>query len=180
MKNKGKWISGFIVVFFVALFGYILYDSTPKASEGTQQNTGLVEFSGAFLEEKKDGKPIWKLAAKKIMMDPVKKKVYLTDFNGVFIDEKGTELTLTAPEGVADQNTKQIILKGEIIGKSSDGTVLKAVNLQFDGMKNIVTATDGFTITKNDTVITGNKLNADVALELITATGNAKISRGGK
>ena len=74
-KNKISLIAVIAVIGFAVML-YVFMN--PNTSEDTMVSPDkLVEFDGSELEEKQDGKLVWRLTADKIQIDPDTQIMYL-------------------------------------------------------------------------------------------------------
>lgn len=153
---------------------------TPAAPNPVSQSKQEVSFEKSALSEEKDGKRLWTINAESINVDSTSKKVYLTNVKGVFYRENGGTVDLTARTGVADTASKEIFLEGDVTAISStDGATFTAPQARWSGEVRWFFAEGGVKLTRDDTVVTGDKLESDAAMEQVRVRGNAKVVRGG-
>ena len=150
--------------------------SEPKAAPA---GTNLT-FAGSSIVEEKNGQKSWELNAESIEADANGKLVYLKKINGTFYQEKGGKVDLVAKEGILDTKTHDIVLKGDIKATSSDGAVFTAPQGKYVDQTKFFYGTGGIKLTRGDTVITGDSIDADTAMEKVKVQGNAKVVTGGK
>lgn len=153
---------------------------TPANQQAAAPASSNLTFAGSSIVEEKNGKKVWELNAESIEADPAGKIVYLKKIKGVFYQDKGGTLDIVAQEGVLDTKTHDITLQGDIKATSSDGAVFTAPQGIYNEQTKIFTGTGGITLTKGDTVISGDKIDADASMEKVKIQGNAKVVTGGK
>lgn len=156
-----------------------LANSIPETKPATTQTSNLT-FAGSSIVEEKNGKKVWELNAESIEADPAGKIVYLKKVKGIFYQDQGGTLDIVAQEGVLDTKTHDITLQGDIKATSSEGAVFTAPQGVYNEQTKIFSGIGGITLTKGDTVITGDKIDADVSTEKVKIQGSAKVVTGGK
>ena len=121
-KNKTPLIVAIVIILFsIAL--YVSFKDHDEQNEQLSQKTDrLVEFNGSQLEEKKDGKLVWRLTAERIQVDPDTKILYITHPQAVIADVDGKELTIDADKGTVDQTHKKMEINAPI--KASKGLLV--------------------------------------------------------
>lgn len=161
---------------------YFLREETgaPDAASPQNQPKQEVLFEKSALIEEQDGKKLWEISAEAINLDVVAKKVYLTNVKAVFYRDDGSSVNIIAHKGVADTASKEIVLEGEVTAVSStDGASFAAPTVRWAGNIRWFFADGGVKITRDDTVMTGDKLDSDVDMQQMKIRGNAKMVRGG-
>ena len=158
----------------------MLPENTPAIEQTTAQPAANLTFAGSSIIEEKNGKKVWELNAESIEADTAGKLVYLKKITGTFYQEKGGKVDIVAQEGALDTKTHDITLQGDIKATSSDGAVFTAPQGRYEEQTKTFYGTGGITLTRGDTIITGDKIDADTALEKVKVQGNAKVVTGGK
>ncbi len=154
---------------------------TPATKQNVAQTTtGNLTFAGSSIIEEQNGQRVWELNAESIEADAGGKLVYLKKLSGTFYQEKGGKVLVTAQEGILDTKTHDITLQGDMKVTSSDGAVFTAPLGKYAERTKIFTGTGGITLTRGNTVITGDKIDADTNMEQVKVQGNAKVVTGGK
>lgn len=154
--------------------------AAPIAPRTVSQPKQEVSFEKSALSEEKDGKRLWTINAESINVDNTSKKVYLTNVKGIFYRENGGTVELIARTGVADTASKEIFLEGDVTAVSStDGATFTAPKARWSGEVRWFFAEGGVKLMREETVVTGDKLESDAAMEQIRVRGNAKVVRGG-
>jgi LPS export ABC transporter protein LptC len=152
----------------------------PEVSRTQTPPKQEVLFENSAMVEEKDGKPLWKVSAEAITVDATAKKAYLTNVRGTFYRDDGSSVTLNARKGVADTASKEIFLEGEVTAMSSnDGATFTAPQVRWAGEIRWFFADGGVKLIKDNSVMTGDKLESDVNMEKIKIRGNAKVMSGG-
>ena len=142
-----------------------------------EQETALVEFKGADLQQEENGELIWKLSAKRIMMNPKTRVLYLEEAEALFSDGPH-QIHVQAKKGEVDHMQKTVRLMGSVEIRSDNDTYVKVNNLLYDGETGKLTATDGIRLERNGMVLTGDNLVADRALRQATVSGNVRLVKG--
>ncbi len=179
--NKMKWYAAAAAILIVAVAVWFFFFSSNEAENHSQTKNGIqesMEFSNADLKEDKDGVPIWKLKFKHAVIEKDTNIAHLTGVEGYFYDGN-TELHLKADTGIADQKKHIVHLEGTIDGKTSDGIILHAQNLTYDGNTDILSTDIPFTVQQGNKVLTADSFTADRVLQEIKARGNAKLTEEG-
>ncbi len=177
MKNNKKLIA-LIVVIVAALIGLVAFIMSDSGeSTTTMTPTGqMVNFSGADLREEKDGKLIWALSAEKIEYDPKTKAVVMTNLKGTY-NQNNVVTQLTAPHGTLTGNHKSLDLDGGVNASNSDGDTFTSDAIHVDNNKQELQSKGAFIYKGKNTIITGDKVTANVALQQLKVEGNAKLTK---
>lgn len=157
-----------------------LPDNTPAIEQTTPQTAANLTFAGSSIIEEKNGKKTWELNAENIEADAAGNLVYLKKLTGTFYQEKGGKVELVAQEGILDTKTHDITLQGDVKATSSEGAVFTAPQGRYEEQTKTFYGTGGITLTRGDTIITGDQITADTAMEKVKVQGNAKVLAGGK
>lgn len=185
--NKTAYLS--LACAILLLLGGLYYffreePALPVAPKETQQAAAQpasnLTFATSSIVEEKNGKKVWELSADSIEADAAGQLIYLKNIKGNFYQEKDGKVELVAQEGVLDTKTHDITVQGAVTATSSDGAVFTAPQVRYAEQSKIFYGTGGITLTRGDTVITGNEIEADTALEKVKVQGNAKVLTGGK
>jgi LPS export ABC transporter protein LptC len=73
----------------------------------------------SFQQVDKQGKPLWKVRAKKGVYTPDKKRAKVTDIDGDFYQDGQVVLHVTAKTGEVEQEGEKIVLRGDVITKET-------------------------------------------------------------
>ena len=153
---------------------------TPEASSAKTPAKQEVLFENTALVEEKDGKRLWELNAEAVNVDVTAKKVNLTKVNATFYREDGSKVNVVAHSGIADIAKQEVFLNGEVTAVSAaDGATFTAPHVRWAGEIRWFFAEGGVKLVRDDTVITGDKLDSDVNMEKVKVRGNAKVRKGG-
>lgn len=177
IRDRLKLIISVIVVIIFCGLGYYFYESSINASDDpTKPHGNLVTFDGSTIKEEENGKLVWELTAKKIELNPKTREVYLTDLTGKFFKD-GVVTTVTAPRGHVSGDKSTIQISGGVKAENNKGASASTNGLDYNGKNKQITSTSPFTYTDNGTTISGDKLEGDMALQIIKAVGHAKLSK---
>lgn len=174
-ENKLVLAISAIVLVFVVIWFIGISETTPTKEQKEADKTGAIVFDGSNLEERSNGKLVWKVDAKNITMDQEGKLVYLTGVTGEFHDKDGKVLRLTADKGTANIEKKQIAIHGNIKATHDDGSILTGEALIFDSQKHLLMGTKPFQLKRKDATLSGDSFTCDLSLEKLKVKGNAKL-----
>ena len=159
-------------------------EPSPKAPDTTTaqpaDTSGFLAFNGSSYEERKDGTAVWEIEAETIEMDPATKMIYLKGIKAIFYQEDGGRIDITAPVATMDSKTKNITMDGDVKAVSSkDGAVFTAKQALWAAQERKLTGTGGITLTRDDTVITGDLLETDQNTQKYKVRGHARVIKKG-
>ena len=157
----------------------VLPDTIPAVEQPTPQAASNLTFAGSAIIEEQNGQKVWELNAESIEVDASGKLVSLKKLKGIFYQEKGGKVDIIAQEGILDTKTHNITLQGDIKATSSEGAVFTAPQGRYEEQTKTFFGTGGITLIRGDTIITGDKIDADTNLEKVKVQGNAKVVTGG-
>jgi LPS export ABC transporter protein LptC len=151
----------------------------PKTQEAKSEVTSNIIFAGSSIIEQKDGKKLWELTAETVEVDPKTQNARLINIKGTLYRDNGGKVDLIAQEGFVDTKTRDITLQGNVKAISSDGAVFTAPQALWVGKDQRLFGSGGITLTRDDTVITGDTVETDGDMQKIKVQGNAHIVKGG-
>lgn len=155
--------------------GGLWFFLSPSEEAGEGASGPVMEFSDSELHELEDGQIVWKLDVGHAAIDADRNTMRFTDVKGYF-KNKDVELTLTADSGTAKRMEKQLYLEGNVVGTTTDGAVLHADNLTYDGPTGRLSTDKFFTVEKDGKILTADSFVADRILQTIEARGNARLA----
>lgn len=183
--NKSGWlaVAGLVLV-LTGIMYYFLRDepltNTEPAASGPSGPAALLTFTGTSYIEEENGKRLWELTAEAIEADNANKRAYLHNIKGVFYQDNGGKIDLTAKEAVVCTDIKDIILEGDVKAVSSvDGAAFTAPKALWRGKDKRFQGSGGITLTKKDVVVTGEQIESDANMEKVVVKGKAKVIKGG-
>ncbi len=179
-----KQIIGLIAAVIIAVTGVLYWAFSeeihlPDQNQKAEEKPMAMSYAGNTLSEEKDGKKIWDLTAETIEIDPVTKNTVLKNIQGIFYQENGQTVTLTAPQAIFDNKTRDITISDQVNAKTSDGATFQAKTVFWQGEKQLFLGEGNVIVTREDTVLTGDKLESDAGFIKVKVTGNAHIVKGG-
>lgn len=182
MNSKMKFAA---VMLGIALFAGLIYwafqeggkAERPDAAGGSTEN---MSYMGNTISEEKDGKKVWELTAEFIEIDPKTKNTVLKNITGVFYQENGDTVTLTAPKAVYDVESRSITVMERVKAVTNKGARLDADQVVWDNENEKFSGEGSIRVTQGDTVITGDKMESNSGFTKIKMMGNAHIVKGGK
>lgn len=171
MSNK----AGIVLALLLLLIGSIYLFLTSGIEEAPEGSAApVMEFSDTELHETKDGKLVWQMQVAHIEMDADKNTANLSGVTGYFKNED-IELQLKADKGKARRNEKMLYLEGNIEGTTTDGAVLYAENLTYDGKTGKLSTDKSFVLDKDGKELTADSFTADRVLQQVEAKGHARL-----
>lgn len=162
---------------------YFLKDE-PLAPEAPVQAANVeqvstLSYAGNSITEEKDGKPLWQIGAEFIEIDVATKNTTMKNIKGTFYQANGGKIDITAPGAVLDSKTKDIVMTGNVHAIASDGTTFTAEETRWSGQQEYFYGSGNVLLTKDETVMTGDKIESDANMTKVKIYGNAKIVKGG-
>ncbi len=159
----------------LAVCGGLWFFFSPSEDAGESASGPAMEFSDSELHELENGQIVWKLNVGHAALDADKNTMRFTDVDGYFRNED-VELTLKADKGSAKRLEKQLYLEGNVVGTTTDGAVLHADNLTYDGQTNRLSTDAHFTVEKDGKILSADSFVADRILQTIEARGHARLA----
>lgn len=172
MSKKSWLIAGVILVVGIALY-FFLSDPGPDES-GEKPSPATMEFHDTELNEKQNGNMVWSMKVKHMVLDAGKNKATLEGIDGYFKNQD-IELTIKADRGSADRAAQTLYLEGHVEGTTTDGAVLHAENLTYDGKTGKLSTDKAFAAERDGRVLTADSFTADRILSTIEAKGHARL-----
>ena len=150
--------------------------SAPEEGTGTDNvPVPAMEFSDTEVHEMENGNIVWKINVGHATLEADKNTMHFTDVDGYFQNDD-MELTLKARSGMAKRQEHLLYLEGDVEGQTSDGAVLHAENLTYDGKTNQLSTDQFFTVEKDGKILSADSFTADRILQMIEARGNARLA----
>lgn len=181
MAKKYYLLIACLIVFAGAGLYYFFKAENPVERPSPDQNpvvTNMV-YSGNSIVEEQDGKKIWELSAASIEIDSDTKQAVIKDLKATFYQKNGGTLEVTAPQALYDAKTRDINMNGQVYAATSDGATFTAAAARWSGADRRFYGSGGITVTREDTVITGDQIESDAGIDKVKVTGNARIRKGG-
>lgn len=184
MNKQRKYLASIAVVVLVVGFVYWLFaeeaSHIPPATVTEENAAPPLSYIGNSIQEEKNGKKIWELNAEFIEVDQKTKNMLMKNIKGTFYQADNKTVTIEAPRAIYDVTNKNVMLSDGVQATSSDGAVLNADEVIFDRDKEIFNGNGHVKLTRGDTIMTGDKLEAFEAFSKFRVTGNAHILKGGQ
>ena len=162
---------------------YFLRDEPlpPPETKAPPASSSVVTFTVTHFSEEENGIKIWDLTAEKIEADNARQLMIFHNAQGVFYRENNAgQINLTAVTAVLHTDTKDIELAGDVKAVSStDGAVFTAPRALWKAQERKFLGYDGIMLTRADTVVTGQEIEADTAMEKVVVRGKARVKKGG-
>lgn len=138
-----------------------------------------VTFTGSSIVELLDDKKQWEITAETVQVSTSAKKAQLFNFKAIFYRQDGTKIDLVGRQAEYDTKTKDINMSGDIKAVDSDGTVFTAAQGRWSNLERRFYGSGGITLTKEDTIVTGERIESDEHLDKVKVSGNARVLKGG-
>lgn len=177
-KNKLKIAgAGAVIVFAVLLYAFL--DEPARQEQEQAKPDHLVEFEGSELVENKDGKLVWRLTADKIMIDPETELMYFEQPKGLFIDEDGTELTITSPQGIVDRKRHTLEVRPPVDARTNRNDTLQTEGSVYYNMNTHTVKGGKVVMHRHDnTSLRADAFETTTSLDKVTLTGRAQVTKG--
>lgn len=171
MNKKAGIVLALLLLFIGSIYLFLTsgIEETPEGSAAP-----VMEFSDTELHETKDGQLVWQMQVSHIAMDADKNTAKLTGITGYF-KNGDVELHLKADKGRARRVEKTLYLEGHVEGTTTDGAVLYAENLTYDGKTEKLSTDRSFILDKDGKELTADSFTADRILQQVEAKGHAKL-----
>lgn len=185
MKKTTYLVIVCAVLFLAGGLYYFFREEPPAPPDPATQTTSdastQMSLSGTSINEEENGKKIWELGAETMEVNPQTKIVTLKNLKGILYTHDGGKIELTAVNALVDPTTRNLTVDGQPQPRAvtDDGAVFTAAQMHYDGQGGQFYGTGGVTVTRDDTVITGDQLTGDTGLTKIKVQGNAHIRKGG-
>ena len=161
------------------LWAWFVTRDIRKNVAGALNKTQKVEVKNLILTETKNHKKYWELYAKTGSYDSASKVVVLTGIIGNFYDEnKNVALSFESPKGTYRDEDKNVILEGETLIVSKDGSSILADKIEWGGKNTDIVATGNVRITRNEDFATISKkavFNSDLTAFKIIGDSQVQI-----
>lgn len=175
-NHKLGLIAAVVVLLFAGLLISLLREGDTPSGVNTEK---LIQFDGSELAEQRDGRLVWHLTADKILVDPDTGKVYFIKPKGIFIAEDGTELTITADQGIVDRKDKVIEIKAPLDAVTNRGDSLQTDGSVYYNMDTREITGGKVMIKRADSAeLSADTFATDAALDKVSLTGHARITKG--
>ena len=174
-------INDHIAVIAVVGFAVMLYVfMNPNTSEDTMVSPDkLVEFEGSELEEKQEGKLVWRLTADKIQIDPDTQIMYFTNPKALVVAEDGTQMTITSDKGIVDREKRTIEIKQPVKAETDKGDTLQTDGSVYYNMDTRMIKGGKVVMDRHDkTSLKADAFETDSSLTKVLLTGHAQVTRG--
>lgn len=181
MKKTIGIVIACVIILASGLYYFLKDEPLPSnpPEEPKSQQASKLSYLGNSITEEKDGKRLWELKAESMEIDVDTKNVQIKNLIGTFYQEKGGSIEITAPEAFLDSKTKEITMSVKVKATASDGGTFMANELRWSSKEQKAYGTGNVVFTKEDTVITGDKIESDSNMEKVKVFGNAKVVQGG-
>ena len=148
----------------------------PKSFDVKIVKTGIdVTIENFHLIEEKEGKKQWELNADKAEIVNSKGITRLSNIRMNVFQKNGNDLSVSADNGIIQNDNHNIDLKGNCKVSNLDGYRLKTENLKWISEKKTIQTDNEIEIMGKDLNITGKKMTVDVEKEIFEIYGGIKV-----
>ncbi|MDD4321442.1 MAG: LPS export ABC transporter periplasmic protein LptC [Acidaminococcaceae bacterium] len=180
MKNKKTilYIIGALVI-MTAIFAWLMAGTGGvKPPVPSGRIVAPHELKNTSLHEENQGKKIWDLQIASLVYDADRDVNVLTGVTGKFYQEDGSNIAIKSDAGEVNMKTKTITLTGNAKGVFSGGGDIVGDKLTWSSITKLITAEGNAKLTKDDIVATANKAIMDTANEHFKLEGDALVQKG--
>lgn len=179
-KSTYRAIACTLLIIAGGLYYFNKPETPPPVQEAeVDKAASNVTFAGSSIVEQLDGKKQWELTAETVEVAPGTDKAKLINFKGTVYRLDGSKVDLVGRQAEIDTKTRDINMSGDIKATDSDGTVFTAAQGRWAARERRFYGSGGITLTKEDTIVTGDKIESDEHLEKVKVSGNARVLKGG-
>ena len=172
MKHRKTLLAVLAAALFVAAFAWAVL-TVPEAP-ALDDSARTLRYEGNTLSMEKDGRTVWQLTAEAIEASTDGKAAEARNIEGVFHEDDGRELKLTAPRAHYDLTSKDLTVDGGVRIETSDGIHLTSREVIWSSEKETLAAV-------GDVLLTQEKEKLRVSAERIESSdGFAKFTASGK
>ncbi len=151
----------------------------PQAQQAQADPANNVTFSGSSIVEQENGKKLWEITAETVQVNPGSNKAQLINFKGTLYRKDGSKIDLVGRQAEFDTKTRDIDLIGDFKATASDGAVFTGAKGRWTNKDRRFYGSGGITLTREDTVVTGERIEGDELLQKVKVSGNARVVKGG-
>ena len=181
MTKKGKFFIGLGVLLFagVAAWAVMTVPKTPQ-KPNLDEGSKVMEYTGNHLSEEKDGRKIWELDCDSMRVNAETKDVEMENISGTFYAEDGREFSLQAKHGTYVNDTKQIVVDGNVYASTSDGSELSCDKIEWEDSEQKLSALGNAVIRNLPRRLeaTGDSIVSTDMFQKFKIEGHAHIDKG--
>ncbi len=180
-----------VIVIVVGIVAVLIFRDTgtePKKTEEspkTDEGTASIEAENIKYTESKDGKIVWEIEAGKAEFYKEEEKTEFDKINVTFFYQDEYQLKLFGNKGILNNDTKNIIIKDNVVLEFADKYKLETDTLNYTTKTDEITTDDPIAVTGPDINFTGKGLifnlskeelfvNSDVVANLTKAEDDKK------
>lgn len=181
MKTK-KLIRKLLLLITISLIilitGFLVKNKSnlPKSVSARLTKTGIdISIKNLRLIEEKDGTKQWELNADTAEVINSKGITQLKKIQMNLFQKNGDKLSVSADNGIVENNNKNIELKGNIEVSNNEGYTLKTENLKWLSEQKIIQFDDEIEIRGQDLNVTGKRMTVDVENNIVKIYGGVRV-----
>lgn len=179
MNKKALMLIGAVIAIVIAMAYWLVGGNEPDivVPENQPPQSENLAYMSNEMSEERDGKKIWELKSDVIEIDSNTQDTILKRVDGIFYQENGTVIRLTADYAVYNAETKKLHINGDVAAASDDGAKLNADEVDYDAARRSMSGTGNIRLERDGTVITGERFETDAGFENFRVTGNARVRK---
>lgn len=180
MSRRNKILLGIGAAVFAGLVAWTVFTvpDAPKISD-EQDEPKLMTYDDNTISEEKDGRKIWELKAEHISVDLATQDVRLEKIMGHFYAADGRTVEVLADGGSYDNETKDIVIAGDVSVSTSDGAKLTGDELRWTAENEMLAVAGNASASKEDMQASGDRIESTDGFGKIRIVGNAHLVKGG-
>ena len=182
MKHRKTLLAVLAAALFAAALAWAVF-SVPEVP-ALNDSTRTLRYEGNTLSLEKDGRTVWQLTAESIEADADGKAAEARNIEGVFHEEGGRELKLTAPHAHYDLTSKDLTIDGSVRIETSDGIHLTSREVIWSSEKETLAAVGDVLLTQDEEKlrVSAERIESSDGFVKFTASGKggkkARIEKG--
>lgn len=175
-RNRVTLAVVIVIAIFAAMLYMFMHPETTPDQEPSQDK--LVEFQGSEVEEKQNGKLVWRLTADKIQIDPDTQIMYFTNPKALIVDEDGTQFIINSPKGTVDRQKRTIEIKPPVKAHTDKEDTLQTDGSVYYNMDTRMIKGGKVEIHRHDhTHLKADAFETNSSLDKVTLTGHAQVTK---
>lgn len=137
-------------------------------------------LKNSVLSREQNGKKLWEFTVAEVENDKSKNTAYLKGIKGKIYRSDGSSIDVVADKGSAALNSNDFSLEGNIKAVLSSGGELQADKISWNQKNELITATGNFRLSKDGWTAIADKAVTTSAFKHVKLTGKAKVEKGGE
>lgn len=180
MGRRSKLLLGAGAAAFAGLIAWtvLTVPDAPNIPE-QQDEPQLMTYEDNTISEEKNGRKVWELTAEHMSVDLETQDVKLEKITGHFYAEDGRTVEVLADGGSYDNETKDIVIAGDVSISTSDGATLTGDELRWTAENETLAVAGNAAASKDDMRASGDRIESTDGFGKIKIVGRAHLVKGG-